>query len=150
MITTGHFHTLQFNFHIDKSGHVLEADLTKIYYRYGYYEIPNYIKSFDGYFAIIHNLPPTLEPFEEMSRKVVSVYDTRERWVFNQTTGLKEKAPVHNFQGTDIPAYWMLGGMPFRKGGVGFDFNFTLTRNSSDPIRDIGLLIMHDRENWIR
>lgn len=145
MITTGHFHTLQFNFHIDRTGQVLEAALAKVYYRYGYYEVPNYIKSFDGYFAIIHNLPASLEPFEEMSRKVLSVYDTRERWVFNETTGKNEKAPVYNLEGTNIPASWMLGGMRYRKGGLSFDFNFTFTRNRTDPFRDIGLLVVHDR-----
>ena len=60
VITTRHFHTLQFNFHIDRTGQILEADLAKVFYRYGYYEIPNYIKSFDGYFAVIHNLPASL------------------------------------------------------------------------------------------
>lgn len=39
----------------------------------------------------------------------------------------------------------MLGGMTFRKGGLSFDFNFTFTRNSSDPFRDIGLLVCHNR-----
>ncbi len=44
----------------------------------------------------------------------------------------------------------MLGGLRFRKGGLGYDFNFTFTRNSSDPFRDIGLLVVHDRDNFIR
>jgi hypothetical protein len=44
----------------------------------------------------------------------------------------------------------MLGGMRYRKGGLSFDFNFTFTRNRTDPFRDIGLLVVHDRENWIR
>jgi hypothetical protein len=51
---------LRFDFHIDKNGQVLEAALAKVFYRYGYYEIPNFIRHFDGYFAIIHNLPASL------------------------------------------------------------------------------------------
>ncbi len=44
----------------------------------------------------------------------------------------------------------MLGGMRFRKGRLAYDFNFTLTRNQSDPFREIGLLVVHDREAVIR
>lgn len=150
VITTRNFHSLQFNFHIDRTGQVLESSLAKVFYRYGYYEVPTFIKSFDGYFAIIHKAPNSLEPFEDMSRKVLSVYDTRERWVFNEATGLKEKATVSYLEGTTIPAYWMLGGLRFKKGGLSCDFNFTFTRNQSDPFRDISLLVVHDKENWIR
>jgi len=31
-----------------------------------------------------------------MSRKVLSVYDTKERWVFNDATGEKEKVKLNN------------------------------------------------------
>jgi hypothetical protein len=44
----------------------------------------------------------------------------------------------------------MLGGMVFPRGRVGFDFNFTLKRNSTDPFRDIGLLAVHTRYAIIR
>lgn len=60
VVTTTRFHTLQFNFHIDRTGTVLEAKLGKVYYRYGYYDVAGYIKQFDGYFAVIHNLPSSL------------------------------------------------------------------------------------------
>lgn len=52
--------------------------------------------------------------------------------------------------GTTAPVQYMLGGMPFRKGRVAFDFNFTFTRNSSHPLRHIGLLAVHDRDAFIR
>ncbi len=85
-----------------------------------------------------------------MSHKVLSVYDTKERWVFDSVTGEKTRADVRKLEGTTIEAMWMLGGMRFRKGGLGFDFNFTFTRNMSDPFRGIGLLAVHDKENFIR
>lgn len=81
-----------------------------------------------------------------MARKVLTVYDTRERWVFNST----EKAPVSFMAETKVPASYMLAGMRFRKGRVACDFNVTLTRNRSDPFRDIGLLVVHDRDAIIR
>ena len=40
--------------------------------------------------------------------------------------------------------------MRFRKGRLAYDFNFTMTRNRTDPFRDIGLLVVHDREAVIR
>lgn len=51
---------------------------------------------------------------------------------------------------TTAPAQYMLGGMIFRKGRVSFDFNFTFTRNRTDPLRHIGLLVAHDRDAFIR
>jgi len=44
----------------------------------------------------------------------------------------------------------MLGGMVFPKGRVTFDFNFTITRNRTDPFRDIGLLVLHAGQDKIR
>ena len=39
----------------------------------------------------------------------------------------------------------MLGGIPFPRGRVTFDFNFTFTRNRTDPFREISLLAVHSR-----
>jgi len=66
-----------------------------------------------------------------MARKLVSVHDTRERWIFNST----EKAQEKFFADTKVPASWMLGGMRFGKGRAAYDFNFTFTRNKTDPFR---------------
>jgi hypothetical protein len=62
VVTTTRFHTLKFDFHIDKSGTILQSEskLSKIFYRYGYYDVAGFIRHFDGYFAIIHNLPASL------------------------------------------------------------------------------------------
>jgi len=61
-----------------------------------------------------------------------------------------EKAPQQFYENSTIPATWMLGGMRFRKGRIAYDFNFTLTRNRTDPFRNISLLVVHDREATIR
>lgn len=63
---------------------------------------------------------------------------------------MREPVPPHFYEDTDVRASWMLGGLRFRKGGLAFDFNFTFTRNASDPFRGISLLAVHDRENMIR
>lgn len=44
----------------------------------------------------------------------------------------------------------MLGGYALPRGRITFDFNFTFTRNASDPFRDIGLLVLNSHEARIR
>ena len=146
VVTTRNFHIFQFNFHFDKTGTILEKKLGKIFYRYGFYETVNYVKNFDGYFAVLQKIPIPFQDFDWYNRQVLTVYDTKERWIFNTT----EKAQIHNLAGTSVPAAYMLGGMPFPRGRVTFDFNFTLSRNRTDPFRDIGLLAVHSRYAIIR
>lgn len=40
----------------------------------------------------------------------------------------------------------MLGGAQFKKGSLAFDWNFTMVRNSSDPFRRLGLVVLHSRD----
>lgn len=63
---------------------------------------------------------------------------------------MKVPLPPRFYEGTNITASWMLGGMRFKKGGLGFDFNFTFSRNRTDPFRGISLLAVHERDNMIR
>jgi hypothetical protein len=44
----------------------------------------------------------------------------------------------------------MKGGFPMKKGRITFDWNFTFTRNATDPFRRIGLLGLNDQEARIR
>lgn len=44
----------------------------------------------------------------------------------------------------------MMGGIPFPQGRVTFDFNFTFTRNKTDPFIHIGLIALHARQAKIR
>lgn len=136
IVTTRNFHIFQVNCAFDKTGTLHEHKIAKIFYNYGYYQTTNYIKTFDGYFAVVYKLPVGYEPFDWLSKQVVAVYDTRERW----GPMLKEN---------NIPATYMLGGMTFPHGRITFDFNFTFSRNSSDPFRDIGLLILNSRQGVI-
>lgn len=49
-----------------------------------------------------------------------------------------------------IPASYMLGGISYPEGRVSFDFNFTFVRNETDPFRDIGLLLLHERQAFVK
>lgn len=44
----------------------------------------------------------------------------------------------------------MLGAIRAPVGHVSFDFNFTLKRNSSDPFRDIGMLMVHAKQAYLK
>lgn len=144
IVTTRNFHIFQMDCTFDQTGTLLTHKISKVFYRYGYYETTNYIKTFDGYFAVVQKLPVTYEPFPWLSRQVLTVYDTRERWTPMQKEGKEEDAD------TVVPGYYMLGGIAMDKGRVTYDFNFTFRRNSSDPFIDIGLLVLNSRESLIR
>ena len=145
IVVTSNFHTFQVNLHIDRTGTVVAHEIAKIFYRYGFYENSNYIKTFDGYFAVGQRLPTILEVFDWYSKTVLVVYDTYERWNLNETSGLEEPAALRYYEGTNIPVSYLLGGYTFKKGRISFDWNFTFVRNSSDPFRRIGLLALHEQ-----
>ena len=92
VVAVMNYHSFEVNFHIDKTGSVLYHSITKVYYRYGFYQNQNYIKSFDGYFAIPQRLPTIFETFEWYSPQVLVVYDSRERWKFDE----EEEEEKHN------------------------------------------------------
>ena len=140
LVTTRNFHIFQVNCHFDQTGSLLTNDIAHVFYRYGFYETSNYIKTFDGYFAVVQKIPLLYQDYPWYSKQVVTVYDTRERW---------HPPKEHQLEG-DIPSSYMLGGRVFPVGRVTFDFNFTLKRNETDPLRDIGLLVLHARSAVIR
>jgi hypothetical protein len=150
IVTTSNFHSFQVDMHIDRTGTVVSHEISKIYYRYGFYESQNYIKAFNGYFAIAQRLPTMLEPFDWYSKTVLTVYDTYDHWTFNSTTGEQEPPAVQYHANTTIPVQFMLGGYTFPKGRIAFDWNFTFTRNASNPLRRLGLLAVHNNEARFR
>ncbi len=77
VVTTRNFHIFQVNCWFDKSGSLVDHKIAKVFYRYAYYETSNYIKTFDGYFAVVQKLPVSFEPFHWLSRQVLTVYDTK-------------------------------------------------------------------------
>lgn len=77
IVTTRNFHIFQVNCNFDRTGTLLDHKIAKIFYRYSYYETSNYIKTFDGYFAIAQKLPISYYPFDWLSKQVLTVYDTR-------------------------------------------------------------------------
>jgi hypothetical protein len=66
------------------TGTIVSHKIAKVFYRYGFYETANYIKQFDGYFAVVQKIPMIYQEFPWFSKQVLTVYDTRERWNFEQ------------------------------------------------------------------
>ena len=83
IVTTRNFHMFEVKCHFDKTGTLLDHDITHVYYRYGFYETSNYIKTFDGYFAVTQKIPLIYQDIPWYSKQVITVYDSHERWVFN-------------------------------------------------------------------
>ena len=113
VVVTSNFHSFQVNLHIDQTGTVVSHNIARVFYRYGFYEAENYIKSFDGYFAVGQRLPTVMHVFPWYSKLVLSVYDTKDRWVFNPETGEEEKKETY-LNGTNVPISYMLGGYTMR------------------------------------
>ena len=93
---------------------------------------------FDGYFATVERLPEMLEIFDWYSKIFLTVYDTREKL----RKGDQPEEQIY-VEGTYIPISFMLGGAQFEAGRLAFDWNFTITRNSTDNIRRLGLVTLH-------
>jgi hypothetical protein len=60
----------------DQTGTLVEHKIVKIYSGYGFYQATNYIKAFDGYFAVLFRLPIFFSDLN-ISKQVVAVYDTK-------------------------------------------------------------------------
>lgn len=71
------FHTVEVQVFIAADHKVLLAELVHVYYRYSFYESSNYIKSLDGYFALIYKLPDPYQAFPWLTLQVLAVYDSR-------------------------------------------------------------------------
>lgn len=80
IVTTRNFHIFEVTCTFDKTGTLLHSKITHVFYRYGFYETANYIKTFDGYFAVTQKVPQAYQKYDHYSKQVISVYDTRERW----------------------------------------------------------------------
>ena len=57
LVTTRNFHMFQVNCFFDAAGKLVDHQIIRVFYRYGFYETSNYVKSFDGYFAVVQKVP---------------------------------------------------------------------------------------------
>ena len=72
----------QINCFFDQAGKLVrnDDDIVKFFYRYGFYETSNYVKAFDGYFAVVQKIPLIYEEYPFYSKQVLTVYDSHDRF----------------------------------------------------------------------
>lgn len=123
VVTIRGFHSFELSILIDKSGSVLQTTISRIYEKYSYYLSTNYLKGFDGYFAVVQTLPSFLHQMVNYSRQILAVYDARPNRTnpqYHMINGVK----------TGIETVRMMGGIEIDDlGDVTYDFNFTIRRN---------------------
>jgi hypothetical protein len=76
IITTKNYHNIEVMLVFDDNGNVLSSIIHRIYYRYGFYNTVNDVKTSSGYLAISYIIPYTQEYMTKYTRQIVAVYDT--------------------------------------------------------------------------
>lgn len=77
LLTTGRFHTFQFEMLTDKGGSVMSIKLTRVYMRYAFYHVNNYVRHFDDYMVVTQTIPDEFAWQENYTRQILTVYHTK-------------------------------------------------------------------------
>lgn len=75
IITTKGYHNFEVLIVYDESDHIFSTILHRVYYRYGFYNAYNDVKSISGYVAIGYTLP-NIYSIYNYSRQYIALYDT--------------------------------------------------------------------------
>lgn len=59
-------------------GRIGYTELVKVYYRYGYYETYNKVRSYNGFVVIPYVIPVAQEKFSNYSKQQIAIYDSKE------------------------------------------------------------------------
>lgn len=78
MVTAKNYHNIEILLVYDDNGNVLSSIVHRIYYRYGYYNSVNNVKTASGYMAISYVIPYIYDYMTNKSKQIVAVYDTRD------------------------------------------------------------------------
>ncbi len=76
IVTTGRFHTFQFFLLTDKNGNVQSVTLTRVYLRYAFYEVSNFVKHFDDFLAVTQTIPDEFAWSSSYTRQILTIYHT--------------------------------------------------------------------------
>jgi hypothetical protein len=138
LVTTSNFHSFVLNISYDSHGVQIDARLTAVLLKYGYYNTNNYVKSIDGLVALGLVLPPEFQWIDYLPKQLLVLYDTRrhaeDRWdgpprVLHFLGAIKSNS---TFEFT-------------------YDFNFTVRRhNETFEIVDLGLMAVDPRGLYLR
>jgi hypothetical protein len=78
LVTVKGYHNIEVTLVYDDNGNIISSILHRIYYRYGYYNVINEVRSTAGYVAISYIIPGAFEVKTNHTRQIVAVYDTND------------------------------------------------------------------------
>ena len=59
-------------------GRIGYVELSKVYFRYGYYNTYNLVRSYNGFVVIPYVIPADQEKFTNYSKQHIAIYDSKE------------------------------------------------------------------------
>jgi hypothetical protein len=77
IITTKGYHNFEVTIAYDESDQILSTILHRVYYRYGFYNAYNDVKSISGFVAIGYSLP-NIYSIYDYKRQYIAVYDSND------------------------------------------------------------------------
>lgn len=93
--------------------------ISRVFYRYAFYETINSIKTFDSYFAIGQKLPLPFDTLPQYRKTVLLVYDTRNQSTVEEISEKKNMVEQF-FEATKVPVNFILGGYAMKRGNIQF------------------------------
>lgn len=134
LLTTGRFHTFQFEMITDKGGSVMSFKLTRVYLRYAFYHVNNYVKHFNEYMVVSQTIPDEFAWLDIYSRQILTIYHTKGD--FNGTVERRE-----------LRGAYILGDrQPYN-----YDFNWSyVNRQNVEDDSRMGLLLIDPLSNTVK
>lgn len=131
LITTKGYHQFEVTIAYDESDHISSTILHRVYYRYGFYNAYNYVKSISGYIAVGYTLP-NIYSIYNYTKQFVAVYDSDD-YEHESEKGYSER--------------YMLGTMPVKfRDPLNFAFNKTYDSHTNGT--RIGLIVSDPYRNF--
>lgn len=138
LVTTNNFHSFVLNITYDSHGVQIEAALTRVLLKYGYYNTNNYVKALDGLVALGLTLPQEFHWIDYLPKQQLVIFDVRRH---QNETWNSPPAELHFIGSTRSNSTFEFT----------FDFNFTVNRhNETFEVVDLGLLAVDPMGLYLR
>ena len=126
LVTTARYHSLQLTITFDEGSSLRSTVIERLFLRYSYYQVSNFIKATDELFLIEQNLPPEYEN-ASMNQQLFTVYSTQ--------------GP---FNGT-VERRGLIGALPLSDNySHRFDFNRTPATDDQHSVPRTGLVVVEE------
>jgi hypothetical protein len=75
LLTTGKFHIIELKIEYTLTGDIIQQSISRLYMRYAFYDIQNYIKYHNGLFVVSQILPQEFD-IQNRSKQLLTIYST--------------------------------------------------------------------------